>query len=68
MSLIPHHSRTSGRGSTFGHRGGRGRLQAYSDAKRRLRHGHSGAYGRHHHPVRAAMDRLGRLLEHEHRH
>jgi hypothetical protein len=67
MSLIPHHSRTSGRISSFGHRTGHRRLQAYADAKRRMQHEHSGAFGRHH-PVRAAMDRLGRLLEHDHRH
>jgi len=51
----------------LGHGAGRRRLQAYTDAKRRMRHGHGGSFARHH-PVRAAMDRLGRLLEHEHRH
>lgn len=67
MSLIPHHSRTSRRGSPSGHGMGHRRLQAYADAKRRVQHGHSGPSGAHH-PVRAAMDRIGRLLEHEHRH
>ncbi len=64
MSLIPHHSRSS----PFGHGTGHRRLQAYADAKRRMQHGHATPFGRNHHPVRAAMDRIGRLLEHDHRH
>ncbi|HEY3776040.1 MAG TPA: hypothetical protein VGL69_23780 [Solirubrobacteraceae bacterium] len=41
------------------------RLRAYADAKR-LRHVPHGTFGRHH-PVRAALHQIGRLLETEHR-
>jgi hypothetical protein len=69
ISLTPHEERDSDRtppAPSVGYQKRHRRLRAYSDAKR-PRHVPHGAFGRHH-PVRAALHQIGRLLENEHRH
>jgi len=64
ISLTPrqtHDSATAPTRPPVGYEKGHRRLRAYADAKR-PRHVPHGTFGRHH-PVRAALHQIGRLLE-----
>jgi hypothetical protein len=65
ISLTPRQDRESVEAPPVGYENRHRRLRAYADAKR-LRHVPHGTFGRHH-PVRAALHQIGRLLETEHR-